>query len=126
MSTILLIDDTEEVRQLCRTILEHAGYTVLEATNGREGIRVFNESPTDAVVTDMHMSEGNGLDVINELRAQYDHLKILAVSGAEREDGMLRTARVLGVDGILLKPFGVDDLITAVSKLFESPLPSVS
>ncbi len=89
MASILVIDDSEAVRHLCRTILEHAGYTISEATNGREGIRLFNEAPIDAVVTDMHMPDGNGLEVIKELRAQHSQLKILAVSGAEQEDGML-------------------------------------
>ncbi len=119
MSSILVIDDTEAVRQLCQTILEHAGYTISEATNGREGIRLFNKAPTDAVVTDMHMPCGDGLEVISALRALHSNLRILAVLGAEPEDGMLRTAAVLGVDGMLLKPFGVDDLTTAVSKLFD-------
>jgi len=118
MASILLIDDTEAVRGLFRTVLEQAGYTISEATTGREGIRLFNEAPTDAVVTDMHMPDGNGLEVINELRAKHAHLKILAVSGTEQQDGMLRVAKVLGVDGILLKPFGVEDLLTAVSRLF--------
>jgi two-component system chemotaxis response regulator CheY len=124
MASILVIDDTEAVRLLCRAVLEQAGYTISEATNGREGIRLFNQAPTDAVVTDMHMPNGTGLEVINELRAQHSHLKILAVSGAEQEDGMLRTAKVLGVDGILLKPFGVDDLTTAVAKLFNTLVPN--
>ncbi len=64
------------------------------------------------------MPDGNGLEVIDELRATHAHPKILAVSSAEQQDGMLRVAKVLGVDGILLKPFGVEDLLTAVSRLF--------
>jgi CheY-like chemotaxis protein len=122
MSSILVIDDTEGVRNLCRAILEPAGYAVYEALSGHQGIRLFRESPTDAVITDMHMADGDGLEVIQHLRQGYPHLKILAVSGADAEDTLLRTAQVLGANSILLKPFGVEELHAAVSNLFMQSL----
>ena len=71
MATILVIDDTEAVRSFFRTVIERAGHTVVEAASGHEGIRLFNESPTDAVITDVHMSDGDGLEVIRDLRVGY-------------------------------------------------------
>ena len=115
MATILVIDDTDAVRGLFRTIIERAGHEVIEAGSGHEGIRLFKESPTDAVITDMHMRDGNGLEVIRELRVARPHVRILAVSGAEGEDRMLSVAKLLGADGILLKPFGVQDVVKALS-----------
>ena len=117
MATILVIDDTEAVRSLFRTIIERAGHAVVEAVSGHEGIRLFKESPTDAVITDMHMPDGGGLEVIRELRVARPDVRILAVSGADGEDLILSVARLLGADGILLKPFGVEDLVTALSEI---------
>ncbi|MCC2643456.1 MAG: spo0F [Nitrospira sp.] len=115
MATILVIDDTESVRGLMRTILESDGHTVLEATSGNEGIHLFQESYVDAVITDLHMTDGDGLDVIRALRGQGKEVGILAVSGAESGDRMLSTAQLLGADGILLKPFAVEEFVAAVT-----------
>jgi DNA-binding response OmpR family regulator len=115
VATILVIDDTEAVRGLMRTILESHGHTVLEATSGYEGIRLFRKSCADAVITDLHMADGDGLDVIRALRGQILEVGILAVSGAESGDRMLSTAKLLGADGILLKPFAVEDFVAAVA-----------
>jgi CheY-like chemotaxis protein len=117
MPTILVIDDTEAVRGLMRTILESDGHTVLEATSGYEGIRLFQESCADAVITDLHMADGDGLDVIRALRGQAVEVGIVAVSGADGGDGMLRTAKLLGADRILLKPFAVEDFVAALSEV---------
>ena len=54
MTTILVIDDTEAVRTFFRTVMVCSGQAVVEAASGHEGIRLFNESSTDAVITDLH------------------------------------------------------------------------
>ena len=67
VASILVIDDEEAVRGLIRAILEPVGYTIVEAENGRAGMCRFRASPTDAVITDMHMPDGDGWEVIREL-----------------------------------------------------------
>ena len=59
-ASILVIDDEEAVRGLFRAILEPIGYSVIEASNGRDGIRRFHESPTNVVITDLSMPAGDG------------------------------------------------------------------
>lgn len=117
MGSILIIEHTEAVRVLFRTILEQAGYTVVEASNGNEGIRLFHEAPTDVVITDMYMPYPDGLEVIRKLRAHFPALKILAVSGTDGPGGMLTAAKAMGADEILPKPLGVEELLTGVSNL---------
>ena len=70
MMEILVIDDTEEVRRFFRVVLEQAGYAVREASSGSEGIRLFRESPSDIVITDMYMPNGDGFDVLRTLRGE--------------------------------------------------------
>lgn len=75
---ILVIDDEEAVRGLMRAILE--------AVDGWDGINRFRELLSDVVVTDMYMPGGDGLTVIQKLRAEYPTLKILAMSGSPGPD----------------------------------------
>jgi CheY-like chemotaxis protein len=120
MASILIIEDTEAVRTLFHAILEQAGHVVREASHGVEGIRLFRRSPTDVVITDIYMPDGDGLEVIRQLRHEFPALKILAVSGRGGQEEMLSAAKLLGADGILLKPVGVEELLTAVANLLGS------
>ena len=120
MASILIIEDTEAVRGLFRAILEQAGHVVREASHGVEGIRLFRQAPTDLVITDIYMPDGDGLEVIRQLRQECPALKILAVSGRTGQDEILSAAKLLGADGLLLKPVGVEELRTAVANLFGS------
>ena len=53
MATILIIDDQESIRALLRTTLEAAGHEVMEASNGRIGLDLYRQRPTDLVITDI-------------------------------------------------------------------------
>ncbi|MCC2643455.1 MAG: response regulator [Nitrospira sp.] len=90
---------------------------VREASHGVEGIRLFHQAPTDPVITDIYMPEGDGLEVIRLLRQERPVLKILAVSGRTGQNEILTAAKLLGADGILLKPVGVEELRLAVVTL---------
>jgi two-component system OmpR family response regulator len=117
MPRILVIDDITEVRGFFRAALEQAGFEVHEAINGREGVRLFREQPTEAVITDVYMPDGDGLHVIRELRPHSPSVKIIAVSSTDAPDPLLHEARSLGADAILLKPIGVEELHQAVHRL---------
>jgi CheY-like chemotaxis protein len=117
MASILIIEDTVAVRVLFRAILEQAGHVVCEASTGSEGIRLFRAAPTDVVITDIYMPDGDGLEVITHLRQAYHAVKILAISGRAGQECMLSVATRLGADGMLAKPVSLDALLTAVTKL---------
>jgi CheY-like chemotaxis protein len=116
-ASILVIDDEEAVRGLFRAILEPIGYSVMEASNGRDGLRRFHESPTDVVITDLSMPTGDGQEVIRELRLDSASVKILAVSGSKIENEHLDEAQRLGADALLIKPLGVGELRETVARL---------
>ena len=71
MATVLVIDDEAPVRALVRSALSSAGYKVMEAANGREGLTLFRQRPPDLVITDIHIPELNGLDLIMELTREF-------------------------------------------------------
>src|SRR6267378_235004 len=114
MATILIIDDEEIIRVLLRSALEAEGYEVTEAANGRQGLDLYRQRPTDLVITDIVMPELNGLDMLLELTREFLHAKVIAISGAGGERNVLDVAKLLGARQVFRKLFSVPDLLSAV------------
>ena len=81
MKRILVVDDDEFVRSMLRTTLIDAGYDVLDASNGRDALKVFRENPACIVILDIVMPEMEGIEAIQRLRERDPDVKIIAVSG---------------------------------------------
>jgi len=122
--SILVIDDDEPIRELLRTILEHEGYRVLEASDGDEGLKQFTETPTDLVITDLIMPGKEGIETIRDLRRKFPGVKIIAVSGGGRigPDSYLKMAKGVGALRTLSKPFDRTILLKAVEEVIEMDL----
>jgi CheY-like chemotaxis protein len=119
MPHILVIDDEVQIREVLRTVLERVGYTVSEAGNGIEGLKVFADGGIDLVVTDIIMPEKGGIDTIMDLRRDFPHCKIIAISGGGMcgEVSYLDMAIGVGADRAIGKPFVLDDFLAAVEEL---------
>lgn len=127
MACILLMDDDEAVRNLLARALRESGYEVVEAGDGREGVRLFRTAPSDLVITDLVMPEKEGIETILELRQDFPDLKVIAISGGGEhgQQGYLQAARLLGANRTLSKPFQLDALLTAVREVLrEAPSPT--
>ena len=114
MATILVIDDEEMMRVLLRSTLKGAGYEVVEAANGRQGLELYRRRPTDLVITDILMPEMNGLDMILELTRYFLDAKVIAISGKGGEKNVLDVAKLLGARRTFHKPFSMLELLDAV------------
>jgi len=125
MARILVIDDDDHVRTMLRLTLEQAGYEILDAPNGKVGIDIYRESPTDLIITDLIMPEKEGVETIQELRRDYPAVKIIAISGGGRvsPEEYLPLAEMFGAQRVFSKPFGRDDLLQAIQELTESDQP---
>jgi CheY-like chemotaxis protein len=120
---ILIVEDDEQVREMIRQVLEMEGYHVLEASDGRHGIRLCREDPADLLITDIFMPEKDGLQVIREIRLDRPNAKIIAISGGgETVAGdFLRHASIFGADRVFSKPLSLSELVLAVRELLEDP-----
>jgi CheY-like chemotaxis protein len=116
MESILIIDDEPQIRSMIRLVLERAGYTVIEATDGVEGIRRFHENPVNLIITDLIMPNKDGIGMIIELKKEFPDIKIIAMSGGglNRPEGYLRGAQKLGAACTLSKPINRQELLRAV------------
>ena len=122
MSRILIIDDDDQIRGMIRQMLDREGYETVEAANGKQGMKIFRENPTDLVITDLIMPEKEGIETIIELKRDYPDLKIIAISGggAQTPENYLRGAQLLGAQFILRKPFLRQELLEAVRELLKN------
>jgi len=115
---ILIIDDSEHIRNLLNKILQEAGYEVLLAADGKEGLRLFYEKPVDLVITDMLMPRKMGIEVILELKNKFPKIKIIAISGGGDFGPELELDMAKTLDAYTIaKPFSPKDILEAVDRL---------
>jgi CheY-like chemotaxis protein len=117
-TTVLLVEDEEPVRATGRRMLERAGYTVLEARNGRDALRVWqtHRATVRAVVTDLRMPEMDGRDLAAHLRQDAPDLPIVFVSGYGSEGaGAQEPLEPPGT--FLQKPFTAEALRAALGRV---------
>lgn len=115
---VLTVDDSASVRQLIRMTLVGAGYQVVEAGDGREGLAKAQASPADAVITDINMPNMNGIDLVAALRklSAYHGVPIVCLT-TESDDEVKQAARAAGASGWITKPFRPEQLLAVVKKV---------
>lgn len=123
MARILVIDDDDQILRTLHQVLELEGHEVVNASNGKEGIKLFKENCADLIITDIVMPEKEGLETIVELRRDFPDVKILAISGGGQvaPESYLTLAKHLGALRTLPKPFERDQLLAAVNAMMEQP-----
>jgi len=119
MKRILLVEDDDLARGYFRTLLEGEGYEVVEARNGRDGVRLFRESPCDLIVMDIFMPRKSGLDALVELDPNASGIPVIAISGAGGGTGAdpLHLAETLGAARTFRKPFETAAFLAGVKEL---------
>jgi two-component system, OmpR family, KDP operon response regulator KdpE len=107
---ILVVDDEPAIRRFLRASLGAQGYQVIEAQTGRGALELFRRNTPDVVVLDLGLPDGDGLDIIKELRESGSAAPIIVLSSRTDEAGKVR-ALDLGADDYVTKPFGVEELL---------------
>jgi two-component system chemotaxis response regulator CheY len=115
---ILTIDDSKTMRDMLRMTLVDAGYVVLQAVDGLDGLDVLKKERVDVVITDINMPKMDGYGVIRHLRADagYDDTPILVLS-TENDQKTKDIGRDAGATGWLVKPFDPDQLVEIVKQV---------
>lgn len=118
MAAILTVDDSKSLRQAVAFTLKRAGYEVVEAEDGVDGLEKALARRFDLVLTDQNMPNMDGLSLIRELRArgEYSRVPILMLT-TESSDEMKSRGRSAGATGWLVKPFDPERLIAVVQKV---------
>lgn len=115
MKRILIIDDEEPMRMTVKMILESAGYEILEADSGRQGLLLAREHLPDLTLCDVNMPGMDGTGVLQSFRADPDlaNRSFVMMTGNPLQTPQ-RVGMNLGADDYLAKPFKVDELLQCV------------
>jgi DNA-binding response OmpR family regulator len=100
------------------TVLTRAGFCLEEASDGIVGLAKFHKYPSDIVITDVFMPNRDGIEVLMELKHSSPRTKIIAMTGGGQK-GMTEigsTAKLLGAEYVLHKPFEIQSLLAAVNE----------
>jgi two-component system, OmpR family, response regulator len=104
-ATIMLVDDEESIQKLLTFPLEREGYRVVQARDGEEALRRFEEHPIDLVVLDVMLPRVDGLEVCRRLRTASSVPIIMLTARDEEVDKVLGLE--LGADDYITKPFSI-------------------
>ncbi|HEX8478389.1 MAG TPA: response regulator [Telluria sp.] len=116
--TILAVDDSSSLRQMVSFSLKAAGYNVIEAVDGQDGLDKARQQAVDLVLTDQNMPRMDGLELIKLLRGLPDYAKTpILMLTTESSDEMKQKGRAAGANGWLVKPFDPQRLIEVVKKV---------
>ncbi len=116
---VLAIDDDPVARDIYKSILEDAGFSVEVAADGKAGLALFKTRKFDCVLLDIYMPGLSGLDVIEALDPEASKVPIIAISGGGGSTGAhpLLLASNLGAARSITKDFEHADLVKAVEEL---------
>ncbi len=116
--TILAVDDSTSIRQMVAFTLKGAGYDVVEAVDGQDGLDKAKAKSINLILTDQNMPKMDGLTLIKNLRGlpQYKSTPILMLT-TEAGDDMKAKGKAAGATGWLVKPFDPQKLLDVVKKV---------
>jgi DNA-binding NtrC family response regulator len=115
---IMIVDDDPGIRRALHILLSREGYLVTQASDGKEAMRMWREKGGDLVITDLHMPEKNGIEMMVELLSHTPGTRIIAMSGGgqtKRLD-LLGNASLLGAVFTIEKPFTLNEMMHVVRR----------
>ena len=121
MKKVLVIDDSETIRQQVKQALAATGYEIIEAVDGIDGLEKLRAvTDLDIALCDVNMPRMNGLDMIAEVQRTGPTIPILMLT-TEGQPSLIKRARESGAKGWIVKPFKPELLVAAVTKLIDPP-----
>ena len=117
-TTILLVEDEENLHEALKLNLELEGYQVVSATDGMQAVKALQNQYFDLMILDIMLPEMDGIEVLETIRVQNNEIPVLILSAkntsADRVLGLKK-----GADDYLTKPFNLEELLLRVQKLIE-------
>ncbi|MBI5783389.1 MAG: response regulator [Gammaproteobacteria bacterium] len=118
MATILTVDDTASMRQMISFTLNSVGHEVIQASDGKEALKVLQGKKVDLVIADVNMPNMDGITLVKSLREQADYKFIpILVLTTESQEAKRQQGKVAGATGWIVKPFNPEQLLTVVKKV---------
>jgi two-component system chemotaxis response regulator CheY len=115
---ILIVDDSESIREVVSFTIENEGHNILQGVDGKDAIKHLNGDPLDLIITDLHMPVMDGIEFIKHVRQteEYKNIPILFLT-TESQTAKKMEAKEAGATGWIIKPFVPAKLIAAINKV---------
>lgn len=116
--TILIVDDSESIREVVKATLENANYNVIVAVDGLDALGKLDGKQIDLIITDLNMPNKDGIELIRDARAldAYKFTPILLLT-TESQAEKKQEAKAAGATGWIVKPFVQDKLLAVIQKV---------
>ena len=117
--SVLVVEDTEEIRELVCTVLRRAGMDVRAVASGAEALVEVRRAAPDVVVLDLGLPDADGTEVCRQIRAESECYVLMLTARAEEVDLLIGLA--VGADGYMAKPFSPRELVARVQAMLRRP-----
>lgn len=114
MNRILLIEDEESIRKIIAYDLTKAGYEIVEAEDGKEGLKLGLENDFDLMVIDWMLPEMEGIELVKQFRANHVESVFMMLTAKDEEEDLLEAFEA-GADDYMSKPFSPKELMARVN-----------
>ena len=116
----LIADDYSTARRLIKYSLQQIGFSCLEAENGNQAMALIQQTTLDLVIADVNMPEKNGLELLEDIRADNNMMDLpVVLTMLEPFEDLISDARKLGMNDYLVKPFDVFTLSKSLDKVIK-------
>mgnify|MGYP003668056038 FL=1 len=119
MKKVLVVDDSPSVRQQVGLALKQAGFEIVEAVDGTDGVAKIDGDPSiGVVICDVNMPRMNGLELVEAVHRNPKHVNLpIVMLTTEGQPQLIQRAKKAGAKGWIVKPFKANLLVAAVKKL---------
>jgi DNA-binding response OmpR family regulator len=117
--SVLVVEDTDEIRELVRTVLTRAGFDVRAVSTGAECLDEVRRRPPDLIVLDLGLPDADGTEICRQVRAETACYVLMLTARAEEVDLLIGLA--VGADGYMAKPFSPRELVARVQAMLRFP-----
>jgi DNA-binding response OmpR family regulator len=117
--SVLVVEDTDEIRELVATVLGKAGFDVRTVGNGAECMAEIRRQAPDLIVLDLGLPDADGTEICRQVRAETECYVLMLTARAEEVDLLIGLA--VGADGYMAKPFSPRELVARVQAMLRRP-----
>lgn len=118
--TILTVDDSASMRQMVTFTLTGAGFEVVEAVDGKDGLAKLAGKKVNMIITDLNMPNMDGIEMVRNIRAmpEYKFIPIILLT-TESQDSKKKEGKAAGATGWIVKPFKPEQLLAVIKKVLK-------
>lgn len=118
---ILIADDTDAIRKLLNFRLKKEGYEIIEAADGQEALKKFEEENPDLILLDIMMPKMFGWDVLQKIKESNPSVKVVVMTAVYKKSSYrIKTIHDYGADDYITKPFDLTKMVELVNSLLTS------